>query len=126
MRASTKAERVNWKWLEGLNSQITPPVIHFLQQGSVPPKPPPNNSLNWDQVFKYLSLWGTFLFKSLQSLSVLQVNKIFIGGRQCAGTPVAKDNSLAMIVASLMAHSAANSLDGAPAEPTGAFGAWGN
>lgn len=52
----------SWEWCQAWKPQAPPPVIHLLQQGRTSPTsqtaPPAGN-----QVFKSLSLWGTFSSK---------------------------------------------------------------
>jgi hypothetical protein len=69
-------DTLGWDWtVETPKPQSLSPVTHFFQQGhtypskATPPNPCQLLSLPDDQAFKYMSLWGLFLFTPPHSSS---------------------------------------------------------
>lgn len=60
-----KQGREKRKWDETLNPLTMFLVMHFLQQGFILGLVSfPNSITSWDQEFKFMSLWWTFLFQT--------------------------------------------------------------
>lgn len=60
-----KAGKENWKWGEAMNCHSLPQWCFSSSKATRPPQMP---SPTGDQVFKYLSIWGTFLIQTITSL----------------------------------------------------------
>lgn len=60
-----KTPKENWKWGEAMNCHSLPQWCFSSSKATKPPQMPLPTG---DQVFKYLSIWGTFLIQTIISL----------------------------------------------------------
>lgn len=74
------SRKTHWKWREVLKARSPPPAAYFLQERPCLVNLPQTVLPTRNQVFKYLSLWGTSLIQTIkiQNMQLHIYNKLNI------------------------------------------------